>query len=586
MVKKKFLSLALALTLSVGLVPAAFAAGDLTPYSRGFNKNRHSGSVYIKETELYREGDYFVRVERDVIPGSNLVVEYYNDSFELVSAKRVKYDTLSRWGGFFIGEHYNFAITGEGNANELDDKEVVRVIKFDKDWNQIGQASLKGANTTTPFIHGNVNCAEYNGMLYVHTCHEMYKTRDGKNHQANLTFSIRESDMTVTDSRHDISNIGDGYVSHSLDQYIIIDREGNIVTLDKGDAAPRAAVLVRYGKKAGGDTFTGPCQSVKVCDFVEGTSLGVPGGVAETSSSYVTAYRYKGVNDSGSEFYVSFTPKNNFTEEATKTVRLTSNCKLSATAATIAPTGPDSGYVLWGDRDSDTIYYVTYTGDGRVSEVKTAEGNLPDFTPIVHNGKLVWYITSYSIPTFYTLDESGITAIIATTYRDTTVSFSDVNKEDWFYEPVRWAVDQKITSGTSATTFSPNADCTQGQVLTFLWRANGSPTPAGAVEGSQFYAAPVQWAKEQGLVDGAFSPNAPCTRAQMVMYLWQLAGKPETSLYAVFFDIPEEKNDLKDAAAWAAANGIVSGTGLGRFSPDQACTRGQIATFLYNAYGR
>jgi len=163
----------------------------------------------------------------------------------------------------------------------------------------------------------------------------------------------------------------------------------------------------------------------------------------------------------------------------------------------------------------------------------------------------------------------------------TVGGFTDVKTGDYFAEPVLWAVEKKITAGTSATTFAPNATCTQSQILTFLWRAKGEPKPTGTVSGTQYYATAAQWAKEQGLTDN-FSAEADCTRAMVVTYLWKLAGSPKTGT-SDFTDIPANA-DYAQAVAWAVEQGITSGTGNGRFSPNSTCTRGQIVTFLYRAF--
>lgn len=163
----------------------------------------------------------------------------------------------------------------------------------------------------------------------------------------------------------------------------------------------------------------------------------------------------------------------------------------------------------------------------------------------------------------------------------TVGGFTDVKTGDYFAEPVLWAVEKKITAGTSATTFAPNATCTQSQILTFLWRAKGEPKPTGTVSGTQYYATAAQWAKEQGLTDN-FSAEADCTRAMVVTYLWKLAGSPKTGT-SNFSDVPTNA-DYAQAVAWAVEQGITSGTGNGQFSPNSTCTRGQIVTFLYRAF--
>lgn len=167
----------------------------------------------------------------------------------------------------------------------------------------------------------------------------------------------------------------------------------------------------------------------------------------------------------------------------------------------------------------------------------------------------------------------------------TVGGFNDVKESDYYAAPVAWAVEKGITTGTSATRFSPNDTCTTGQILTFLWRANGAPKAAGGnpfadVSAGDYYYQAALWAREKGLVSGtAFKGDAPCTRAETVTYLWKLAGQPAGGA-ASFADVPADAGYAK-AVAWAVKEGITSGTGNNAFSPNATCTRGQIVTFLY-----
>ena len=163
-----------------------------------------------------------------------------------------------------------------------------------------------------------------------------------------------------------------------------------------------------------------------------------------------------------------------------------------------------------------------------------------------------------------------------------TVQFADVANSDYFAVPVQWAVENSVTNGTGKGQFSPNQTCSQAQILTFLWRASGEPSSAGAAGGTEYYAKAAQWAREQSLIDGTFAPNAPCTRAMVVTYLWKLAGGPAAS-GAGFTDVPAED---AQAVAWAVEKGVTNGTGGGKFSPDKTCTRGEIVTFLHRALAK
>jgi len=163
-------------------------------------------------------------------------------------------------------------------------------------------------------------------------------------------------------------------------------------------------------------------------------------------------------------------------------------------------------------------------------------------------------------------------------------NFHDVSRKAWYADSVQWAVNQGITEGTAPTTFSPEATCTTAQILTFLWRANGSPEPSSSnpfsdVKPSDWYYRSAIWAYEAGIVDGnTFNGNTPCTRAATVTYLWKLAGKPATG-QSVFTDVPSNAA-YEQAVSWAVAQNITTGTSATTFSPNQTCTRGQIVTFL------
>lgn len=166
-----------------------------------------------------------------------------------------------------------------------------------------------------------------------------------------------------------------------------------------------------------------------------------------------------------------------------------------------------------------------------------------------------------------------------------TGGFLDVDPNAYYCVPMRWAVERGITAGTGLITFSPNAICTNGQILTFLWRAFGQPEPTIAnpfhdIDPSNYYYKAAVWAAEHNLVSGiTFIANKPCTRAMTATYLWKLSGNPSAAGDS-FSDIPIDA-DYAQAVAWAVSQGITSGTGNNRFSPNDACTRGQIVTFLY-----
>lgn len=196
-----------------------------------------------------------------------------------------------------------------------------------------------------------------------------------------------------------------------------------------------------------------------------------------------------------------------------------------------------------------------------------------------------WYVcaqyTGGTVTDFYVYVTDG---------KDTSAAsptgFSDVATDAYYADAVKWAVEKGITSGTTTTTFSPDDTCTKAQILTFLWRANGSPEPGipncfEDVNESAYYYKAAVWACENGLImDRWFGGDAPCTRIETVTYLWTLAGQPAAANAVAFTDLPDDADSVQ-AVAWAVEKGITSGTSATTFAPDTTCTRGQIVTFLY-----
>ena len=198
----------------------------------------------------------------------------------------------------------------------------------------------------------------------------------------------------------------------------------------------------------------------------------------------------------------------------------------------------------------------------------------------------------------FTMPAANVTVTAAFSKTQTTVSFADVSSDSYCADAVKWAVENGVTNGTTAAAFSPNAACTRGQIVTFLWRAAGSPAPKTTVNpftdvaADAYYAKAVLWAVENGITNGTtaatFSPDAPCTRAQAVTFLFRgaiangLEAVTLQELISGFSDAASLPGYAVSAMNWALANGIVQGNG-GALMPNNTCTRGQIVTFLYRA---
>lgn len=184
--------------------------------------------------------------------------------------------------------------------------------------------------------------------------------------------------------------------------------------------------------------------------------------------------------------------------------------------------------------------------------------------------------------------ETPVVLTVGQTITEDAPRFMDVPADAYYAVPVAWAVDKKITSGTSLTTFSPANTCTRAHILTFLWRAVGSPKDSSGnhfndvCSDDYFYNAAL-WAYDMGMVEGeSFEGDLACTRAATVTYLWQCAGSPEPDGECAFDDVPADA-PYAEAVAWAVENNITTGTSATTFSPNTVCDRGQIVTFLHRA---
>ena len=277
---------------------------------------------------------------------------------------------------------------------------------------------------------------------------------------------------------------------------------------------------------------------------------------AYTFSANTIVYAHWTYTGGGGSYTPSYTVSVDKTENGTITVSPKSASKGDTVTITVKP---DKGYEL------DTLKVLDKNGD----KVKLTE----------KNGKY-----TFTMPT-------GKVTVKGSFVEEAPVQiFKDVPVDAYYYEAVKWAAEKGITGGVGNGLFAPNQPCTRAQIVTFLWRAAGSPAPKSMssfadVPADAFYAKAVAWAVENGITggtgDGKFSPDATCTRAQSVTFLYRAAGSPKVSGSAEFGDVATNAY-YADAVAWAAKNGITGGIGGGLFGSGNDCTRAQIVTFLYN----
>lgn len=360
----------------------------------------------------------------------------------------------------------------------------------------------------------------------------------------------------------------------SMDDALAAAKPGDTVTDLKAATEQKVTLTLKYNDGATADT---------TYNVASGTTITLPtpkrsgytfngwyDGSTKVSSPYkvtknvtLTAswsYNYSGGSSSYDPTYSVSTPSK--TKNGSVTVSPKSASKGDTVTVTVKP---DSGYVL------ETLTVTDKNGDELTLKDKG-------------NGKY-----TFTMP-------AGKVEVKATFMEDNSMLnfFYDVPNNAYFYEAVKWAVKNGITTGVGDNLFAPEQPCTRAQIVTFLWRAAGSPEPKGAASGmsdvvsGSYYEKAVAWAIENGITTGTttstFSPDATCTRAQAVTFLAR-ALKAKAASAAEFSDVPTDSY-FADAVAWAAANGVTEGIGGGLFGSDNDCTRGQIVTFLYRAYNK
>ncbi len=239
--------------------------------------------------------------------------------------------------------------------------------------------------------------------------------------------------------------------------------------------------------------------------------------------------------------------------------------------------------------------YVMVLYEGTEAEWQTI--NKPDVTYpdglTVYNPAQILYEKGYVRfnCNYYDIVEGKTDTSKPVTNTGSTVSgFKDVTTDKYYAESVEWAVDENITKGVTATAFRPDNTCSQAQILTFIWRSQGSPkvdTVAPIVESknitpANYYYDAVNWGYANGMIDGSFNPNSPCSRSLAMQYLYLMAGSPSVTGDGSMQDVPESAR-YHDAVYWAIQQGITNGTTGTTFTPTSTCTRAQIVTFLWRA---
>ena len=370
---------------------------------------------------------------------SGIVVENYSaDGKKLISQRTISKE-LNLFGGFYSGKDYNYLVFGQNNTAESDSKEVVRVVKYTKSWSKVNSCSISGVNTTKPFSAGSLRMEEAGGKLYVYTCHEMYADSDGINHQANMLFTIDESSMSLTDSMYDVSNLTDGYVSHSFNQFIKADESGKYIyrvdhsessnyTMNGSYLSVNGITLTKY-KADGKSTAVSVSIPVKF-DMNKSNYTGASiGGFELGGGNCLIAYA-KDVSSSCKtrNVYISVTDE---LFNGTQNIALTNygtSSKVTCRTPQLIKINDNLFLVMWEEYNSSTGKTTTKTmtvdSNGKtISKAVSHSFGLSDCQPVVcSDGMVKWYVTNNSKPTLYKLSPYALDDYHEHSYTKTVLS--------------------------------------------------------------------------------------------------------------------------------------------------------------------
>ena len=417
--------------------------------------------------------------------------------------------------------------------------------------------NIPATGTISDAAAGNGKTVAYSGVTL----------KDGTGKASNYTLNATLPTVTVNITKATAPTLSDIAVSQkytvTAEQSKDIGRAG--MPTDAGTLTYSVGTATKTGSASVTSSMTGSTVKFTITGGANGEVITLP--VTITSDNYadsivnvkitLTKPSYSGGGGGGSST-PSYTVSVDKTENGTITVSPKSASKGDTVTITVKP---DKGYEL------EMLKALDKDGDA----LKLTE----------KNGKYTFKMPSGKVTVKGSFVEEAPVQI-----------FKDVPVDAYYYEAVKWAAEKGITGGVGNGLFAPNQPCTRAQIVTFLWRAAGSPAPKNMssftdVPADAFYAKAVAWAVENGITggtgDGKFSPDATCTRAQSVTFLYRAAGSPKVSSSAEFGDVATNAY-YADAVAWAAKNGITGGIGGGLFGSGNDCTRSQIVTFLYRNY--
>ena len=414
-------------------VSAASASAVKLSGTASFNFSAQDYSTWNKVMNSYLSEKSDGTLERvEYCPDNNMLIyEVYSADGKTKKKSGSISMELPLFGGFFSGSDCNYVVFGKSNPNNDDKSEVLRVVKYSKDWERQSSVSVYGANTKNPFEAGSLRMAEKNGKLYIHTCHKMYN-----GHQANMSYVITESDMKIAECNYNVLWFEKGYVSHSFNQFI--QNDGTyLYRVDHGDAYPRAITLTKV-------SLSGSINTVSTCE---------PVSLANTGN---TGYNYTGVSVGGFELssdkciiafngvdftkanadpngkrniYLSITGKDLASSKNVKLTNYGSTSNINVSTPQLVKINNSRFLVMWEETDTSKMTMITklasVSADGVVDSQGIVSTNymLSDCQPILcKDGAVRWYASDADAATLYTVNPSAISQAASSTA-------SSLNKE-------------------------------------------------------------------------------------------------------------------------------------------------------------
>lgn len=376
-------------------------------FKEGFAKLYMEDGQYVRREKFYAGSGYELS---DI--EFKTIVEKYDSNYNIVSSEiedfLAKEDIKALRGqnicGYttYEGEKYNFVIVGFPNDNDDDSVEVIRIIKYDKNWNRLQSTPIRAIDTSRPFEHGDISIAECGDMLYIHTSHQMYKSsKDGLKHQSNFRIAYNMATGEVTDTH----NIGNGYVSHSFQQFIQI-KDRDIYTLDKGDAYPRGIYLARYSNRAG-EKWGDPTSTRTLVKF--GGKLGDNNtgcyvfGFEVDDENCLVFHRQVEMGSTPIGIKMTIIDRKSVGKGEVKTIILED--KDYKTLPNVYKLDDEKYVIMWPcDAESSGVpstdmYYLVVDRNGNLLVPKTRiDSPFARFKPVIKDGKMIWYRTGASLP--------------------------------------------------------------------------------------------------------------------------------------------------------------------------------------------